>query len=247
MIKNLGMLVLMALALGLAGCQTTPRESDADKPPRIGTPIAYIPAQSVARLQFESGPYATLYDGSSTCVLVSATPIRDIDPEPLPGETPAPASAPQTVSEPIQSELVFQLTLKSVFEDSSIAYDAVGLRGVRAYLHLPDGSQVSPMQTVLDSQLTEQAQGALRSYQRTLSLVFPRTMILLPTPKPGETATGIRLVLEGYGARYFFEWPPVLPGEVRPAPFRESETYENIKEGYGKAKDWTREKVHTFD
>lgn len=215
--------IVMAACLAVLGqsCQTTPRESDPEKPPRIGTPIPYAPAAVTAGIQFESGAYPTLFDPASSCTLV-------------------PASAESPV-------LTFQTTLRSVFEDSSIAYDVVGLRGVRVSLILPDGSAVNPMQTVLDPALIETPQGALRSYTRSVNILFPNVPMTMATPQPGQPAPGMRLLLEGYGARFFFEWPAVLPAAVRPEPFLQSEAYENLKDGYRKSRAWATEKIHTFD
>lgn len=248
-------------SLLLTACQTTPKaDTSVDaKPPRIGTPMPYTPAQTTAYLQFGSGPYATLYDGSSTCTLVmpvatAPTPAPDAAVPPATSEgasaASTPAIAPAVPQQPgtlADGSLVFQCTLKSTFEDTSIAYDAAGLRGIHAYLLLPDGTQVQPIETILDPTLIDEAQGALRSYTRKLSLLFPRVPISMSTPEPGMPAQGLRLVLEGYGAIFFFEWPPVLPASVRPEPFRKSDTYESVKKGYHKTKDWTRETVHTFD
>lgn len=257
--------IALIVATLVAACQTTPKDEGAavSKPPRIGTPMPFTPAQSTVFLQFGSGPYATLYEGTSSCTLVipvsAAPPVAAPEapapstPSDEPGATPAPEIVVTEVPPPSpaatlsEGSLVFQCTLKSTFEDSSIAYDAAGLRGIHAYLLLPDGTQVQPIETVLDPMLIDEAQGALRSYTRKLGLLFPRVPISMPTPEPGTPAQGLRLVLEGFGAMFYFEWPPVLPASVRPEPFLKSDTYENVKKGYHKTKDWTRETVHTFD
>lgn len=258
-------LTLLAIS-ALSGCQTTAKDSDAAvaKPPRIGTPMPFQPAQTTAFLQYGSGPYPTLYDGASSCtMLIPAPPVAAPpaapEPAPVPSDSNLDAAAgdpemvvtqvppPPSAGALSDGSLVFQCKLKSTFEDTSIAYDAAGLRGIHAYLLLPDGTQVQPIETVLDPTLIDEAQGALRSYTRTVSMLFPRVPISMPTPEPGVPATGLRLVLEGFGAMFFFEWPPVLPATVRPEPFLKSDTYENVKKGYNKTRDWTRETVHTFD
>lgn len=246
-------LVLLLLAGVLPACQTrapVDPQGDPENPPRIGAPMTYAPAHGTAQLQFGAGPYPTLYDGSSTCEFVmpqaAAAPAPDTTMDAAAAATevtPLPAQATGLAA----SHFLFNCKLTSVFEDSSIAYDAAGLRGVNAYLLLPDGTRVSPIETALDPQLIEKSQGALRSYTRNLTLLFPRVPITLPVPQPGVPVQGLRLVLDGFGAQFFFEWAPVTPGEVRPTPFLKSEGYENVKEGARKTKDWTKETLHNFD
>jgi len=256
----------LCFVLPLTGCQTTtkPDAGTEAKPPRIGTPMPYTPAQRTAFLQFGGGGYPTLYDASSSCTFVvpvppvmqpAPTPSPDTEAltpagEPATGAAPPEGTPPPTAVEPValsEGSLEFQCTLKSTFEDTSIAYDAAGLRGIHTYLLLPDGTQVQPIETLLDPELIDEPRGALRSYTRKLSLLFPNVPIMMSTPAPGAPANGLRLVLEGHGATFFFEWPPVHPNEVRPEPFLKSETYQNVKKGYHKTRDWTRETVHTFD
>lgn len=254
------------LLLPLSGCQTTSKPDAAAeaKPPRIGTPMPYTPAQRTAFLQFGGGGYPTLYDASSSCTFVTPPPpVMEPTPaptsdsealtpagEPVVSADSAKATPPPTAVEPAAlsaGSLVFHCTLKSTFEDTSIAYDAAGLRGIHTYLLLPDGTQVQPIETLLDPELIDEPHGALRSYTRKLSLLFPNVPIMMSTPAPGAPANGLRLVLEGHGATFYFEWPPVHPDSVRPEPFLKSETYENVKKGYHKTRNWTRETVHTFD
>lgn len=248
-----------ALALlALAGCQTTPSHPAAVPPPRIGTPVQFIPSTQTVNLQYGSGPYPTLYDGTSSCTLI--TPMLQ------PAEPPVQApvvreEAPGVVVEvPVQqafvvdvppptvpATLTFELTLNSVFEDSSIAYDAVGLRNIQPYLYLPDGVRVPPIQVMLDPGLIDRPHGALRAYTRKVRLVFqnvPTSYILPPPPHPAQ---GVRLVLEGFGAMFYFEWPPVLPAEVRRPPIGQTETYQEIRQGGRKARAWAREQSHRFD
>ena len=96
--------------------------------------------------------------------------------------------------------------LESQFRDMSIAYDAVGLRGVQFYLELPDGTEVLPVQKSLDSELKEEPVGALRRFGRKLTLFFPSRTIMVDNPAVTAGARGVRLVLQGHSSTFYFEW-----------------------------------------
>lgn len=243
----------------LSGCHTTPSEPNAETPPRIGTPVRFIPSTATVNLQYGAGAYPTLFDGTSTCTLATpllqpAAPPAPVVVEQAPGvavELPAQSapSAPDGATPPptVPASLTFELTLNSVFEDSSIAYDAVGLRNIQPYLFLPDGTRLPPIQVVPDAAIIDKPFGALRAYSRKVSLVFqnvPTSYILPPPPMPAQ---GVRLVLEGYGAMFFFEWPPVMPSEVRAPPLRQKPEYQAVREGEHKARAWAKEQAHRFD
>lgn len=98
--------------------------------------------------------------------------------------------------------------LESAFSDMSIAYDAVSLRGIQFHLEYPDGTQVLPVQKTLDSELSEEPMGALRRYGRKLTLHFPGRQILVDNPAVVSNPKGVRLVLNGHGSEFFFEWRP---------------------------------------
>lgn len=103
--------------------------------------------------------------------------------------------------------IVITCYLESQFPDMSIAYDAVGLRGIQFHLQLPDGSELLPVQKSLDGELEEAPVGALRRFGRKLTLYFPGQAILVDNPAVSPAGPGVRLVLTGFDSHFYFEWP----------------------------------------
>jgi hypothetical protein len=112
-------------------------------------------------------------------------------------------AAPSTHGRPT----VIHCYLESQFPDMSIAYDAVGLRGIQFHLKLPDGSELLPIQKNLDPNLVEEPVGALRRYGRKVALYFPSRPLIVDNPAVKPDSRGIRLVLAGHGSEFYFEWP----------------------------------------
>lgn len=119
--------------------------------------------------------------------------------------------------------LIITCYLESQFPDMSIAYDAVGLKGIQIHLELPDGTTVLPVQKELDSNLTEELVGALRRFGRKLTLYFPRKTFMVDNPAVTPGAGGIRLVMEGHESQFYFEWPalPETTATVKPSGWQD--------------------------
>lgn len=206
----------------LPGCLTA---HDPDAPPAVapGTPLPFVPQIAKASLNYAKGPYRNLFSQGSYADWKLA-------------EGPETADA-----------IEITCCLESAFPDSSIAYDAAGLRGITVYLYMPDGRRISAAQTVVGGQLEEEAQGSLKVFRRVNRLTFPAAGLTVSTPTLDAPAPGVRLVLEGHNSVYFFEWPAQLPQEIKPLPFHKSPEAEKLKRGLKKAGDKTREVSHTFD
>lgn len=180
-------------------------------------------------------------------------------------ETPAsleeamePVEAPATDSGEIQvaladesrpsGPLTIHCYLESQFSDMSIAYDAVGLRGIQFYLALPDGSRVLPVQKELDSELKEEPVGALKRFGRKVTLYFPSRAIMVDNPAVTPGATGVRLVLEGQGTEFYFEWRPAADTTATARPPRWDEDALRVtKSTYRKAVSTAKWISHEFD
>ncbi|MBI2423129.1 MAG: hypothetical protein HYV27_09895 [Candidatus Hydrogenedentes bacterium] len=231
--RTLGRAGISVLALGLivlAGCQTTKKDAAAKDTVSPGQVIPFSPQLAVSRLYQDGGAYPTLFSSDSYALwvgpeLTAARRAESVEA----GETIDPEA--DTIA-PIINEnfLVIECHLVSYFEDMSIGYDVVGLRGISISLETPDGHRVYPAQSVVGTDLVEESNGALKIYRRTCLLIFPRGSLNLTVPMPGAAPAksdgmmdsappphgNVRVVLEGFDTRFFFEWFPGMP-EVTPS------------------------------
>lgn len=234
--------------MALSSCQTgKPKEPEPGEPIRAGHLIPLVPVSVNAQIHFAEGSYPELYSGESTAVWAVGQA-----PKMLPGQAAqatraqeiaaAPGQAPPS-STPLTEErfVVFEVRLKSSFSDASIAYDAVGMKGINVYLLPPTGEKIPAGKIDMGRDLEESQQGALKVFARTSRLMFPRDQVKLVVPY-GFNAPSLRLVLEGYGCTFYFEWVAELPMEIGPPPVRQSEEAERAREGLKK----TREKAHSW-
>ena len=103
-------------------------------------------------------------------------------------------------------------------------------------LLLPDGTKVPPLQRVIDGSVDEEQRGALTLFRRANVLVFPKTDLFTGAPTIPPASTSIRLVLEGHGSPFFFQWPakPVPVEEPAPdaPPVPEAQKRSAVKVGY---------------
>lgn len=102
--------------------------------------------------------------------------------------------------------IVIECRLESAFADSSVAYDVVGLRNVEVYVETPAGERVYPVQRIMAPHADETPQDALIRFGRTTVLVFPKYDMLSGGVSPLSGAPALRLVLEGFHSRFYFEW-----------------------------------------
>lgn len=242
--RNAALPVILAVAAALlaGGCSTI-SGGGLGKAPM--TP--FRPAVATVPVQWVEGNYPNLFDSASQATW--PMPPAPIEPTPEPPAEPAaqpadaaaePAPEPPAPAPVPTMYLDIECRLASLFADSSIAYDVVGLRGVDIYLLTPDGAQVRPVQVQRGQELTEEPRGALRFFARTNHLVFPLNTTNLAVPAGAPVS--VRLMIEGYGSAYQFEWPAyVAPGTPPPPkPLPVKETARKVWRG-------TRNAAHNFD
>lgn len=257
--------VLCFAVLGLlaSSCQTRqPVEPTTPGTVRAGSPIFFHPAVSQAPIMLDSGRYPNLFAGGSR-----ATWIEPQAAAPAAGATPASATVegmekedPAMMAEQVEPAGLDDQTrmlaanfnvivcdIASMFTDTSIAYDVVGFRGIQVYLLASDGRQFMPVQQIMGTELTETPQGALRQYRRKNILLFPKEPIPVATPLEGSRSPALRLVLEGYGSKFYFEWPAQVPGSIGPPPIGEQEWVVKGEEAYRKTKKKATGIRHKFD
>jgi hypothetical protein len=195
--------ILVTLLLA-AGCQTTPKP---DEQATMTGPVEdFQPVHAVSALALSSGRYPNLFSTGSRALWVS----EDVAHAKLEREqagtgeiSPMLAADGATIA---ANFYVIELNLVSQFPDASIAYDVVGLRTVDAYLLLPDGTRVWPVQRVLGSTAQERDAGAIKVFGRTNIVAFPKTDVLLGRPTIASGTPGVQLVLDGFNSTFHFEW-----------------------------------------
>lgn len=206
-------LVVLMIWVSFAGCKTTDTEG-VDVPP--AAKVVFVPRIRRAVIQSAEGRYPNLFTTASYAVWGSEP--MDAAPVAVPVSEGDPADATMTDtldSVPVPTEVVaaraggitIECHLESEFPDRSIAYDAVGLRGMTIYLELPGGVQVQPAQKTLDANLVEVPVGALRRYGRKLTLYFSDSQFMVENPAVNPKAPGVRLVVNGVESKFYFEWP----------------------------------------
>ncbi len=225
--------VALVLGLALSACKTMQKDGGEDPGVPAGQMIDFTPASGLAPLRFEGGNYPNLFGSGSHAIWVQpgVTPSPVATADSPSGETGT-ANSPASALAANPAVAVIELRLESVFGDTSIAYDVVGLRGMQAYLLTPDGRQIVPAQTMMGRELTEKPQGALRVFGRTNVLVFPAEGLRFPLPPEGAMAARVRLVLEGYDSSYYFEWAPLLPELAEEPGMTPQKTAKAVQKGY---------------
>ncbi len=196
---------MVLVGVVLAGCQTTAPD-ETSVPPEPGV-YAFSPARFHASIQAGEARYPNLFSDESYAVWVTdeVTQMK-LEEEVAQGATISPDI--QAVSEIAQeSFIVIELHIKSTFPDASIAYDSVGLRSIDLYLVTPDGRRVSPIQRVMNAHSDEEPVDALRSFERSTIVIFPKNDVISGAASIEEGAHNARVVLEGFNSTFFFEWP----------------------------------------
>lgn len=218
-IRCLPFLISIGAALVLAGCATTPSgtETRSEMEHDI-TPIAeynFVPANPFASIAAGEARYRNLYAPESYALWVTdevAQAKRDRDENQ--GITPPP-EVDYAAEVATNNFIVIECRLESEFADSSIAYDAVGMRNVEVYLEREDGEQVQPLQRIMGAQADETPVRALVRFGRTTVLVFPRSILVAGLDREDPPPTRLRLVLNGYHSEFYFPWVETEHSEVQ--------------------------------
>jgi hypothetical protein len=145
-----------------------------------------------------------------------------------------------------ENYLILECHMASVFPDMSIAYDVVGLRGIGIHLLTPDGRKITPIQVVVAGTAQEERQEALRKFTRINLVLFQKRDLWVGKPVVALRAPSVRLVLEGYGSLFRFEWPNALPPSKPWIPNQE-EYLKALKVGFQESYARLAEFLHTFD
>lgn len=195
----------------------------------------FTPAHVSAGLQLADGRYPTLFSGTSNAAwLLPSMPLPD-------------AEAEEAAAFYGDQFHVFRVELESVFADMSIAYDAVGLRGLHVYLLTAQNEKVAPIQTIIGTELHEEQRSALRAFRRVSYLLFPKSATRLHVPWTGEPLGTTKLVVDGYDTTFYFEWRPVAPDKLPRAPLSELPAVQSSRERVGGASRRTRDFLRRFD
>ena len=239
------MALTLAAAALLSGCKTN-REPMPEGAVTPGTVVPFAPARVRAPIQYDTGRYATLFTNDSYALwvdaAVSAARLAEAQ-EAGAGPDPRSATRAATLDAAFQ---VFECRLDSLFADGAIAYDVVGLYGVDVYLETSDGRVIRPARTAAGS-LEEGRKGALLHFSRTVLVGFPRDQFRV-TVGAGETrGASVRLVIEGHGTKFYFEWFSVMPEvylDGRAIQRKKVEAAKmSFKTYYAKVRAW----AHNFD
>ncbi|HOV59727.1 MAG TPA: hypothetical protein PK349_01530 [Candidatus Hydrogenedentes bacterium] len=230
-------MVLVMGALVFSGCGTLrARPSTGDETViSPGTRVPFSPVQAGAPLQWESGPYPALFSPESW--VAWAGPESD---------APSPEWA-AALTLPGDRFAVLECRLKSGFADQSIAYDAVGLRGVDVWLETPDGRQVFPVQVIRDGRLDEQFDGALRVFTRRCLLVFPREELYFVVDRETAAVQEMRLCLRVAQTVFSCRWPAQTPLVNTPLSIHEHPATQAVREELRRVWDKSKEVSHQFD
>jgi hypothetical protein len=205
--RNAWVVLAAAGVLTLASCQTTQEPEVALAAEPAPAPVSqFEPMAYAAQVERAEGRYPDLFGPTSYALWVSqeVTALKR-EQAARSGEAIEPWLDSAALVIPA-SYIVIECHLESAFPDASIAYDAVGLRGMETYLELPDGRRVKPVQVLIDPHAQESPRGTLKAFTRTNLLIFTREDLLLGEPIVPATAPAVRLVLDGVGSRFFFHW-----------------------------------------
>jgi len=202
-------------------CKTSTDKKDKEEMVSAGELIPFVPDNPISNIQCMRGPYPKIFNPESQAVWTS------------------PSSPSQGVT--------IDIVLDSSFQDMSIAYDSVCLRGFNIYMLLNENTEIHPTQIILDKSLEEIPSGTLRRFKRKVTLIFPYNANEILVPKEGLQNVKIYLILNGYDTTFCFSWSPKqVPVEV-PLSMKLKDSKESLKKKqkslHKKVLNWT----HTFD
>ncbi|MBI4558474.1 MAG: hypothetical protein HY706_12905 [Candidatus Hydrogenedentes bacterium] len=241
-----GVFAVAAMSWIALSCQTTPPPETAALPEVAPSPQLFVPASFVVRIQHEKGNYADLFGPDSYAVWVGpeVTAMKR-EKATEAGET-IPPQFDKIAASVAEDYLVFELHIESAFSDSSIAYDAVAFRGIDVYLLGPEGRLIPPIQQIIGTPVEEENREALKLFRRTNIVIFNKVDPLGGGLALAPGMPAAKLVLEGHGSNFTFEWPTAAPGTTPTRPSG-SEALMAVKVGFKDFFEKTRRLAHIFD
>jgi hypothetical protein len=245
MTPRLSACILVALLAGACflSCRTSKNDEAKGEPILV---TEFFPATYLAPVQLESGSYANLFAPDSYAVWLGSDVARLRREKSVASGQKIDPKLDEAVARINDNYLVFECHLASVFPDMSIGYDAVGLRGVNVYLVSPGGKKISPMQVIVGSSATEEPRQALRRFARTNLIIFQKKDLWTDKASINMLAPSARLMLEGFGSTFRFEWATaLLPSE--PWIPKSEEYIKAVKAGFRETYQRLVESLHTFD
>jgi len=248
MTPHLGRIVVwgfVALAAGglLLSCKTG-KEDAAKAEPEFVT--EFFPATIISGIQLEKGAYSNLFSPDSYAVWLGSDVTRLRRAKSLEKGEKIDPKLDAAAARVQENYLVFECRLVSMLPDMSIAYDVVGLRGVTACLVAPDGRKIPPTQIVIGSSASDEPQGALRKFARTNLIIFQKKDLWSDKAAIDIEAPSARLVLEGFGTTFRFEWATALVPHEPWIP-NQDEYIKALKTGFKETYTRLGELLHTFD
>lgn len=258
--RCLPLLVALMALLSFGGCQTRDSSEGMDVSP--AAKIVFVPRVRRAIVQAGEGRYPNLFTTASYAVwggegAEPAVPSTIPAPDNIAGDAAAAEAKMETQldSVPVPPEveaaraggLTIECHLESEFPDRSIAYDAVGLRGMTILLRLPDGRELQPAQKTLDANLEEVPAGALRRYGRKLTLYFADSQFMVENPAINPAAAGIRLVVSGVESQFYFEWLATPDFMANRAPRLDKQAVAFTRKHLKTTRETVSRTSHTFD
>ncbi len=217
------LLLCMYFLINGMSCKTGPDKKAKEEVVLAGELIPFIPENPISNIQCIRGSYPKIFNPESQAIWS------------------------QSPTSSFSHGVTIEITLDSSFQDMSIAYDSVSLRGFNVYMLLNENTEVQPTQIIVDKTLEEIPSGTLRRFKRKVTLVFPYNANEILVPKEGLQNVKIYLILNGFDTLFCFSWSPKqIPVEV-PLSMKLQDGKESLKKRqkslHKKVLNWT----HTFD
>jgi len=204
-------------------CKTSADKKEKEGVVSAGELIPFVPENPLSNIQCLRGPYPKIFNPESQ------------------------AKWGNTDTSPSSQGVTIEMILDSSFQDMSIAYDSVSLRGFNVYMLLNENTEIHPTQIIVDKNLEETQSGTLRRFKRKVTLVFPYKAKEILVPKEGLQNVKIYLILSGFDTLFCFYWNPKQVSVDVPLSMKLKDSKESLKKKqkslHKKVLNWT----HTFD
>lgn len=215
--------VCIYLLISEISCKTSADKKEKEEIVSAGELIPFVPENSISNIQCLRGPYPKIFNPESQAKWINT-------------DTSSPSQG-----------VTIEMVLDSSFQDMSIAYDSVSLRGFNIYMLLNENVEIHPTQIIVDKNLEENQHGTLRRFKRKVTLVFPYNAKEILVPKEGLQNVKIYLLLNGFDTLFCFSWSPKQVSVEVPLSMKLKDSKESLKKKqkslHKKVLNWT----HTFD